>query len=112
MSYPMQSNFSTASASLLSHLEVVDYADQTAMFPTLGPISTYTSFSAPFNKYKIVLFLTSISVATSTSSTIQLTFDITTSVLSATTYSMYATLGYNATIAYIQFSTSISSNYL
>lgn len=98
----MQTNFSVASASLLTHTEVVDYADQNANFPTLFPVSTYTSFSTPYSKYRIALFLTGM-VITATS-TIPLSFDVTASVLSATTYSMSATLGYNATISALQFS--------
>jgi cysteine-rich repeat protein len=98
----MQSNFSVASSSLLTHTEVVDYADQNANFPTLFPASTYTSFTTPYSKYRIALFLTSM-VITATS-TIPFSFDITTAVLSATTYSMAATLGYSATITTLQFS--------
>lgn len=80
----------------------MDYADQNANFPTLNPSSTYTTFSTPYSKYRIVLFLTSLTI-TSTS-TIPLSFDVTGTVLSSTTYSMYATLGYNSTITLLQYS--------
>jgi hypothetical protein len=98
----MQTNFSVASTSLLTHTEVVNYADQNANFPSHFPVSTYTSFSAPYSKYRIALFLTGM-VITATS-TIPVSFDVTASVLSATSYSMSATLGYNATISALQFS--------
>jgi cysteine-rich repeat protein len=68
----------------------------------MGPTSAYSTFSAPFSKYRIALFLTSIAI-TSTS-TIPVSFDITCTVLSTTTYSMVATLGYNATITMLKFS--------
>lgn len=84
------------SGSLQSHTEVVDFSGNQAQY------YPYDSFSTPLANNKILFFLTTLVITSTT--LIPLYIDLSYSILSSSSYSMTLTAGYQMSITRFSFS--------